>query len=77
MLSSVNHSRLLRERGKRSVQSRSPGRMSAIRWKREGGTEEGRDGGRDGKRREREKGEGKAEWEEEEHKQKMKRGNRL
>lgn len=35
-LSAVNHSRLLYERGKRSVQRRSPGRMSAIRWKREG-----------------------------------------
>lgn len=44
VLSSVNHSRLLYERGKRSVQSRSPGRMSAIRWRREGR--------RNGKRRE-------------------------
>lgn len=35
-LSAVNHSRLLYERGKRSVQQWSPGRTNPIRWKREG-----------------------------------------
>lgn len=64
-LSAVNHSWLLYERGKRSVQCRSPGRTNAIRWKREGEV---------GKKRK--KGGGKTEREEEQE-EKAERGNGL